>query len=244
MRIRWSAVREQVVVGFAFVVLVVMVAASSGCASPSVTSIRERERLAAQGTVTASVTAEDMSAYILARERQALERANARSLSDYSLALAGAANADAGAALALRYSGELDENQAMFEAELAKQLVMVERVKLLGQTIEAVNAIAAKEATIAKRTFDEFVANELPRIMAEAKAGMATIAEHQRQEALRKEQERAEREAERRKTAEEAARAEEAAAAAEAEARKKADAASPPAEAPPSQSPGPVTPIS
>lgn len=227
-----QTIREAVIVSVC-VALAVVAMLLNGCATPSVTSIRERERIAAQGTVTASVTAEDMAAYILARERQSLESANARSLNDYRLALMSAPNAEAGAALALRYSAELDENQAMFEAELEKHLVMVERVHLLGQAIEAVNMIASKEATIAKRAFDSFVQHELPRIMEEARAGMAAIAEHQRQEALRKEQERAEREAQRRKEREEAAAAEAEAHAKEAEAKKAAEeAANQPAQPP------------
>lgn len=198
MRIRWSELRERFWVGLALLGLVLMVASSSGCASPSSGSILERKMITAQGVVTSDVNASDMYNYILANETRNLRIANAETQGEYDLRLSVARSAEEGAALALQYAEGLGANEAAFVREVERQLVMVERQRLVGRALATVDAMADYEGTAAQRAFDEFKRGELPRIMQEARDGLAQIAEHNRREALAREQRRAEREAERR----------------------------------------------
>lgn len=169
----------------------------SGCATPSAISIYERSRITAQAEVTAEVNAEDIQRYILANEEGRLRTAIATKEQEYRLRLSVARSAEEGASLALQYATGLEASRSDFLREVDRQLVMVERQRLTGQAVKAVNMMADKEATAARRAFDEFVRTELPRIMEEARAGLAEVAAHNERERLRREQERAAREAER-----------------------------------------------
>lgn len=178
------------------VLITVAALALSGC-TPSAISMYERSRIAAQANVTAEVNAEDIREYIIANETRRLEQANAAKLDEYRIRLSLAESAEAGAALMADLTNGLAANREAFERELARQLVMSERQLLTGEAVGAVNLMADKEATAAKRAFDQFVANELPRIMEEARQGIAQIQEYNERQRIAEEAERARREAER-----------------------------------------------
>jgi hypothetical protein len=167
-----------------------------GCA-PSAVSIFERNRLAAQAEVTADTNAADISAYIIANEEARLNAANTAKQSEFRLRWSVAQSAEEGAALMASFTTGLAANREAFEREVSRQLVMAERQRLTGRAAVAINTMADKEATAARRAFDEFVKTELPRIMAEAQAGLVEIQRFQEAERIREEAARAQAEADR-----------------------------------------------
>lgn len=173
------------------------VLALSGCASPSAISMFERERLAAQTEVTADTNAADITEYIMANEEARLNAANTAKQNEFRLRLSVAQSAEEGAALMASFTKGLAANREAFEREVERQLVMAERQRLTGRAAVAINTMADKEATAARRAFDEFVKRELPRIMAEAQAGLVEIQRYQEAERIREEAARAQREADR-----------------------------------------------
>jgi hypothetical protein len=175
----------------------------TGCASPSAISIFERERLAAQTVVTAEANATDISRYILARDEGALKAANASTEAEYRLRLSVAISADEGAALMAQFANGLEANRTAFLQEVETQMAMVERQRLTGEAASAINRMASKEATASRRAFDAFVETELPRIMEEATAAIATVAAHQERERIAREARRAQEAADRKAAEEE-----------------------------------------
>jgi hypothetical protein len=160
-------------------------------------SIFERNRLAAQAEVTAETNAENIREYILANEEARLRAANDAKQAEFRLRLSVAQSAEEGAALMASFTKGLAANREAFEREVERQLVMSERQRLTGAAASAINTMADKEATAARRAFDEFVRTELPRIMAEAQAGLVEIQRYQEAERIREEAARAQAEADR-----------------------------------------------